>query len=250
MKANRTGKEFPVPGGTPFLGLQSPGQIDLAEDRSQTSRFFGWVHYKAVGTLTAAFDYALIVTASIVAGVGYHAVILQGDVPDLMPYVAAGNIVAALFVLGAASRRHYTPGALVSARRQVRSVMLFWPLAFLSLALFLFLAKSGPDFSRGTIIAFGALGFVSLLSFHVWLSAALKSALARGAIAGDRAVTIGDRANTRRHRSRLAVPVISSVSGTRSPSGGNRRRAPIERASQESPRRTRNRPRWIAPLRA
>lgn len=187
------GKEFPVAEGKPFLGLPSPAQLDLRQDRVRRSRLVGWIHYKAVGRLIGTLDYALIVMASIVAGVGYHAVVLQGDVPNLMPYVAAGNIVAALFVLGATSRGNYSPSALVSARRQVRSVMLFWPLAFLSLALFLFLAKSGPDFSRGTIIAFGALGFVSLLGFHVWLSAALNSALARGAIAGDRAITIGDR---------------------------------------------------------
>ena len=77
--------------------------------------------------------------------------------------------------------------------RQVRSVILFWSLAFLSLALFLFLAKSGPDFSRGTIIIFGLLGFVLLLGSHLWISATLKNALARGTIAGDRAITIGDR---------------------------------------------------------
>ena len=110
-----------------------------------------------------------------------------------MPYVGAGNIVAALFVLGATSRGNYSPSAIVSARRQVRSVMLFWSLAFLSLALFLFLAKSGPDFSRGTITIFGLLGFVLLLGFHLWISATLKNALARGTIAGDRAITIGDR---------------------------------------------------------
>ena len=110
-----------------------------------------------------------------------------------MPYVARGNIVAALFVLGAASRGNYSPSAIVSARRQVRSVILFWSLAFLSLALFLFLAKSGADFSRGTIIIFGLLGFVLLLGFHLWISASFKNALARGTIAGDRAITIGDR---------------------------------------------------------
>ena len=187
------GNEFPVAPDEPFLGSQTPVQIDLGQDRSRTSRFVGWIHYKAIGRLTGTLDYVLIVMASIVAGVGYHSVILQGDVPDLMPYVAAGNIVAALFVLGAASRGNYSPSALVSARRQVRSVMLFWSLAFLSLALFLFLAKSGPDFSRGTIIIFGLLGFVLLLGSHLWISATLKNALARGTIAGDRAITIGDR---------------------------------------------------------
>jgi Undecaprenyl-phosphate glucose phosphotransferase len=185
------GKELPVAAGTPFLG--SPGQFDLGQDRSRTSRIFGWIHYKAIGQLTGALDYALIVTASIVAGVGYHLVILQGDVPNVMPYAGAGNIVAALFILGATSRGNYSPNAIVSARRQVRSVTLFWSLAFLSLGLFLFLAKSGPDFSRGAIIIFGLLGFVFLLGSHLWISATFKNTLARGMIAGDRAIIIGDR---------------------------------------------------------
>ena len=184
---------FPVAGGTPFLGSRTPEQLDLGQDKFRTSGLFGWVHYRAIGRLTGTLDYALIVAASIVAGVVYHSVILQGDVPNLMPYVAAGNMVAALFVFGATSRGNYSPSAIVSARRQLRSVVLFWSLAFLSLALFLFLAKSGPDFSRGTIIIFGLLGFVLLLGSHLWISASLKKALARGTLAGDRAITIGDR---------------------------------------------------------
>ena len=97
-----------------------------------------------------------------------------------MPYVAAGNIVAALFIFGATSRGNYSPNAIVSARRQLRSVILFWSLAFLSLALFLFLAKSGPDFSRGTIVIFGLLGFVLLLGSHLWISASLKNGSGAG----------------------------------------------------------------------
>ena len=186
-------EEFPVVPGTHFVDSQTLGQLDLGQDRSRTSRFLGWIHYKAIGQLTGTLDYALIVTASIVAGVVYHSVILHGDIPDLMPYVGAGNIVAALFILGGTSRGNYSPNAVISSRRQLRSVISFWSLAFLSLSLFLFLAKSGPDFSRGAIIIFGLLGFVFLLGSHLWISATLKNALARGTIAGDRAITIGDR---------------------------------------------------------
>ena len=183
-------KEFPVAGGTPFQGLLTPGQLGQRQDRFRT--FFERIHYKVIGHFTATLDYVLIVTASIVAGVGYHSVILQVDIPNLMAYVGAANIVAALFVLGGTSRGNYSPSAIVSAGRQVRSVTLFWSLAFLSLALFLFLAKSGPDLSRGAITIFGLLGFVLLLGFHLWISASFKNALARGTIAGDRAITIGD----------------------------------------------------------
>lgn len=186
-------KAFQVAGSTPFLGSRVPEPIHLGQDDVRRSRLFGWVRYRVVGRLAATLDYALIVLASIVAGVVYHWAILQGDVPNLMPYVAAGNIVAALFVFGAASRGNYSPIAIVSTRRQLRSVVIFWSLSFLSLALFLFLAKSGPDFSRGTIIIFGLLGFLLLLGSNLWISAGLKKALARGTLAGDRAITIGDR---------------------------------------------------------
>jgi undecaprenyl-phosphate galactose phosphotransferase/putative colanic acid biosynthesis UDP-glucose lipid carrier transferase len=176
--------------GTPLQGLLTLGQ--LGQRRARFRTFFELIHYKVIGRFTATLDYVLIVTASLVAAVGYHSVTFQVDVPNPVAYMGAANIVAALFVLGCTSRGDYSPSAIVSAGRQVRSVMLIWSLAFLSLALFLFLAKSGPDLSRGAIAIFGLLGFVLLLGFHLWISASLKNALARGAIAGDQAIIIGD----------------------------------------------------------
>ena len=187
------GKELPVAEGKPFLTSQGLGPIDLFQNGAPASRFFGWIHYKTVGQLTGILDYCIIVAASIVAGPGYHSLILQGDVPNLMPYVGAGNIVAALFILGAASHGSYNPSKLVSARVQARCIIMYWCVALLSLALFLFLAKAGPAFSRGTIIIFGMLGLFLLLVSRLVISASLKNALARGAIAGDRAITIGEQ---------------------------------------------------------
>jgi hypothetical protein len=181
-------KEFPAAGGTAFQGLQIPGQVDPRQDRFRT--FFELINYKVIGCFTATLDYVLIVMASMVAGVGYHSVIPHP--PNLMAYMGAANIVAALFVLGCISRGDYSPSAIVSAGRQVRSVILVWSLSFLSLALFLFLAKSGPELSRGAITIFGLLGFVLLLGFHLWISTGFKNGLARGTIAGDQAIIIGD----------------------------------------------------------
>src|SRR5581483_10408272 len=176
---------------TDGLLAQSSGQTGSRES-GQASRFFGWIHYKAVGLLIGILDYALIVLACAVAGIAYHAGVLKADIPDLMPYVSAGNIVAVLFILGAASQDMYVPSAIISARHQVRSILIFWALAFLSLALFLFLAKSGSDFSRGTIVIFGLLGLFSLLASHLWISTSLKNAVAHGMVAGDRAIVIAD----------------------------------------------------------
>ncbi len=185
--------EFPVASNEPFLGSDAPVRLDLGLEMVPASGLFRWLPYKAIGQFTAALDYGMIVTASVVAGAGYHAFILRGDIPDLMPYLAAGNLVAAIFIFGLTSRGHYSPSAIASARSQIGSIAFFWSLAFLSLALFLFLAKSGAAFSRGTMIIFGLSGFVLLAASHVWISTIFKSALANGAIAGDRAITIGDR---------------------------------------------------------
>jgi undecaprenyl-phosphate galactose phosphotransferase/putative colanic acid biosynthesis UDP-glucose lipid carrier transferase len=182
-------EEFRVLGGTPLEGLLSPGQLSQGQDRLRG--FIERIHYRVIGYLTATLDYVLIVTVSVIAPLGYHSIILGVGVANPMAYVGAANIVAALFVLGGASRGNYSPSAIISVSRQVRSVMLFWSLAFLSLALFLFLAKSGPDLSRGAITLFGLLGFMLLVGFHLWISTSFKNALARGTIAGDRAITIG-----------------------------------------------------------
>ena len=106
--------EFPVASNEPFLGSETPVRLDLGRDRSRASGFFRWIPYKAIGQFTGTLDYALIVTASIVAGAGYHALILRGDVPDLMPYLAAGNLVAALFVFGL-----HVPGQLQPERHRL-----------------------------------------------------------------------------------------------------------------------------------
>ena len=187
------GRRFLVAEARPFRVRKLQGRSPSIRISPGRRALFGWVHYRVNRSAYWSPGLRLIVVASIVAGVIYHSAILQGDVPNLMPYVAAGNIVAALFVFGATSRGNYSPSAIVSTRRQLRSVVFFWWLAFLSLALFLFLAKSGPVFSRGTIVIFGLLGFVLLLGSHLWISASLKKALARGTLAGDRAITIGDR---------------------------------------------------------
>jgi undecaprenyl-phosphate galactose phosphotransferase/putative colanic acid biosynthesis UDP-glucose lipid carrier transferase len=185
--------EFPFSGGAPVLGSHTPARVDVSRNEAQASRILGWIRYKTVGHLIGILDYVLIVTACVAAGVSYHSLVLWGNVPNLMPYAGAGSIVAALFILGTASFGAYHPSKIVSARLQTRSVILFWSLALLSLALFLFLAKSGPDFSRGTMVIFGMLGLLLLLVSRVLISVALKDALARGVIAGDRAITIGDR---------------------------------------------------------
>ncbi len=96
------GQEFPVTSNEPFLGSQTP-VLGRGQDRSWTARLFRWIPYNAVGRFTGTLDYALIVAASIAAGVTYHSIVLQGNVPPLMPYLATGNIVAGLFVFGSAA---------------------------------------------------------------------------------------------------------------------------------------------------
>src|SRR5262245_58218699 len=101
--------EFPVASNEPFLSSGASVRLDVGLERVRASGLFRWLPYKAIGQFTAALDYMLIVAASVFAGVGYHALILRGDIPELMPYLAAGNLVAAIFIFGLTSRGHYSP---------------------------------------------------------------------------------------------------------------------------------------------
>ncbi|MGD9501616.1 MAG: hypothetical protein AB7V40_03915, partial [Methyloceanibacter sp.] len=91
--------ELPLSDGARLLGSPTRGEIGRGDEARGRSRLFGFIRYRTIGRLTGALDYVLILAACIAAGVGYHALVLRGDIPDLMPYVGLGNIVAALFVL-------------------------------------------------------------------------------------------------------------------------------------------------------
>jgi undecaprenyl-phosphate galactose phosphotransferase/putative colanic acid biosynthesis UDP-glucose lipid carrier transferase len=148
--------------------------------------------YGNVGPVAALVDCIVIVAASVAAGVAYHLAVL-GKAGDIGAYAGVGSNTALLFVLLAKSRGLYRPAALLWAS-EWRRIIASWVAVLLAMVSFLFLLKLSESYSRGATITFGVLGLALLLLSRAAIANRLRNALARGRIAGKRAIFVGERA--------------------------------------------------------
>jgi undecaprenyl-phosphate galactose phosphotransferase/putative colanic acid biosynthesis UDP-glucose lipid carrier transferase len=167
--------------------LRSPAAAGIAW-RNTPQRVFT---YGNVGPITAIIDCVVIVAASIAAGVAYHLVVL-GTQGDIGAFAGVGANSALLFVLLGKSRGMYRPAALLWAS-EWRRIIASWVAVVLAMVSFLFLLKLGESSSRGAMIVFSGLGLGLLLLSRAAIANRLRSALARGRVAGKRAIMVGER---------------------------------------------------------
>ena len=123
---------------------------------------FRYVPYRRVGVFTAAFDLVVITAASVVTGALYHHIVF-GIPGDIDAFLAIGTYCGWAFILLSELIGAYEPNTLLSCRGQLRSTFLTWCSAFLFVTSILFLLKVGGNYSRGSTIGFGVLGFSLLL---------------------------------------------------------------------------------------
>jgi undecaprenyl-phosphate galactose phosphotransferase/putative colanic acid biosynthesis UDP-glucose lipid carrier transferase len=166
----------------------SEAPIGIGVGLRQSARLLS---YRNVGLITAIVDFILIVVASVVAGVGYHVLVL-GYVSDVRSLAGIGSHAALLFVLVAKSQQLYRPATLLWMR-QVRGVVLAWAVALLAIVSLLFLLKVGENYSRGATVGFGILGLVLLICSRAVIASRLRDAVASGSLPGQRAIVVGEQ---------------------------------------------------------
>ena len=171
--------------------FQSPDQIRQETVIFERSPLFRFTSYRTVGFLIALTDLLLIVTASVIAGIGYHALAL-GSIGDVREFVAIGIDSGLLFILAIQPTGCYRAANVGSSGKHLRETIVVWLLALLIVMASLFLLKTGESFSRASIVLFGFLGLSLLLSSRVLVARRLGDALARGTLQGRRAILIGD----------------------------------------------------------
>ncbi len=137
-------------------------------------------------------DVALLVCASVLAGIGYHWISF-GEITDAPPYIAIGalaglNVTTLLIALSA-----YKFQNLLDVRRQARDVTLIWVSVFLSLLAIAFTLKIGQALSRGATLGFFGLGLIFLLAWRGLLARLLANAVANGTFAKRKTMLIGDK---------------------------------------------------------
>jgi Undecaprenyl-phosphate glucose phosphotransferase len=138
-----------------------------------------------------AIDFALLVAASLCAGIGYHWIFLD-YMPPVGPYIAIGALTSLNVATTSAAVGAYKFHALINFRRQARDVTLIWIGVFLILLGIAFSLKIGESLSRGATFGFFVLGFLFLIVWRGTLAHLLVTALANGTFAKQRTLVIGE----------------------------------------------------------
>lgn len=152
---------------------------------------FRYFSYQRIGAFTAISDFTLIVAASISSGVIYHFLTFD-DWGDVDAYAVIGCYSGLTFVLLSKVLALYQPNALLSARGQIRGVLIAWGGVVLFMTSLLFLLKTGAHYSRGATISFGFLGIAGIVASRSFTAFNLRRALANGTLGGQRVIVIGD----------------------------------------------------------
>jgi putative colanic acid biosysnthesis UDP-glucose lipid carrier transferase len=129
--------------------------------------------------LLGCSDFLIIAVSYWIASVSYDAFFgvpaAEADLTD-----GVGMIVGALFVLVGYFQSMYSSHRLLKTLWQLRKVALNWMLSLALLAALAFLLKSTANLSRGTMVLFASIGFVSLGTYRALWRVGLAAAISKG----------------------------------------------------------------------
>jgi Undecaprenyl-phosphate glucose phosphotransferase len=145
-----------------------------------------------VEPIVIAVDCVLVVSLSILTGIGYHWFFLH-YVPNATPYVAVGVLAFSNISAILAARGAYQFQNLANLRRQMYDVPLTWTVVFLILLGIAFSLKVDGLLSRGATFGFFILGLSALLLWRFILAELISKALQKGAFAKRKIIVIGDQ---------------------------------------------------------
>jgi Undecaprenyl-phosphate glucose phosphotransferase len=150
---------------------------------------------KGVALVACLVDSCAIVGASILAGAAYHKFTF-GHVGDLGRFFGGGAILAVAMAALMKLNGLYTPDKLLSARQQVRPILLIWIGVFLFLLSASFVLKITDELSRGWIISLAATGPFLILYPRALLSRAMLGAIETGRLKRRSVILITDNSKT------------------------------------------------------
>jgi undecaprenyl-phosphate galactose phosphotransferase/putative colanic acid biosynthesis UDP-glucose lipid carrier transferase len=145
-----------------------------------------------VGPILAACDAFLVTAASLIGGVGYHLVTLDGF-GDVNVFFGVGLAASIAYAFAAWHLQIYNIPALLRPRWDYGRILMVWAIVILMLASLLFFFKVGSQISRGYVSCFVALSMISLIAWRGVVKPMLRTAFANGAIEGRRVVLMGTR---------------------------------------------------------
>ncbi len=142
------------------------------------------------GSTAALADLAAILWAAIVAG-GVYGYLVYGQWALRPASLRLSFIVAMTFILANIGRRNYAIANYMVLPGHARRTIAYWNIGFLVAVFMGFLDRSDAEASRGGLIAFYALGLLSLYAVRAALVHLVRRNVREGALQPSRAMIVG-----------------------------------------------------------
>ena len=170
---------------------RTPTQVASRELR------WGVLSYQSLQLIAASFDMCLLLLASVL-GFAIYQYYLTGGWVSPSDGLSFGVLAGVLFIALSRSRDLYEIQALLRPERNFRNILAILAITLLALANIMFLLKVGAEYSRGSIIVFGAIAFAFITLGRILFAHLSALGIQSCVIAGRRAVTGGEASELER----------------------------------------------------
>ena len=160
--------------------------------RPPRRRWSRLIPFSALPAAGICSDCLLIIGTSLLAGIAYHFLSVDGFGP-VYEFLGVGVLTAALFTALLAARGDYQPRELMNWQRQVRQISTVWLFTFLLLSFVAFYLKTTASYSRGATLTFFISGWVLLGIWRFSISRLIARAMVEGGFAEQRIILIAEQ---------------------------------------------------------
>lgn len=156
--------------------------------------------------LAVVADVFSIVGIAVCAGLIYHG-LSYGHLGAIMDYAPIGAIIALSYTATFINRGAYAIERYVIGPRGFSAVITAWNIAFVLLALLVFLSKTGDMVSRGWIILFYAVGLTTALMSDRVIANVLQRAISANRVRRRRIMLVGDMSGIASFQQSVQAPL-------------------------------------------
>ncbi len=173
------------------LSGRSESSVSLVGQPSQ-DKARGLLPFYLIETVAVCGDAVLILCTSVLAGIAYHLVFLNGLGPVEM-FLATATLTCVNFSAVLVARGAYRPQNLAEFSQQVRETTAVWLLVFLLLSAVGFSFKIGEMYSRGAAFAFFVVGWSAITIWRLVIARFIVHALAAGTFAEQKSILLAEK---------------------------------------------------------
>src|SRR5581483_7112467 len=131
-------------------------------EAARPARWWSVLVRSTVTVAAVLADVAVIVTVSVLVGLGYH-LAMYGTLGPVPGFVALGTSAASIFVLPGLFRGEYEFTHYLSFRQHVGRAFAYWNITFVALLVLAFMTRSLEDYSRASMVLFYLAGLPTLI---------------------------------------------------------------------------------------